>query len=143
MSSANKEKVAILAVGATLGLAVPVLVNLGLKAYRRRRSKPMKLGYWKIRGLAQPIRSETAGLQCPVTTAGRRGYSKRVTWHEAVMRYVSWCVVVGRLLMEYTGAPYEDEFYVQGDAPQYSREEWYSVRRLLRSQPPCPPHAAS
>lgn len=61
-SSAAKEKVICLALGASIGLALPGLLSWGLKAYRRRRSKPLKLGYWQIRGLAQPIRS--AVLPC-------------------------------------------------------------------------------
>jgi len=49
------------------------------------------LAYWKIRGLAQPI----------------------------------------RLLLEYAGIPYEDVKYEQGDAPDYSREAWLSVKHTL------------
>lgn len=47
-----------------------------------------ELGYWKIRGLAQPI----------------------------------------RLLLTYVGEDFKDTQYEQGDAPDYSREAWYSVK---------------
>lgn len=46
------------------------------------------LGYWKIKGLAQPI----------------------------------------RLLLTYTGESFEDKQYEQGDAPDFSRDEWFSVK---------------
>nr|XP_022302683.1 glutathione S-transferase Mu 3-like [Crassostrea virginica] len=49
------------------------------------------LGYWKIRGLAQPI----------------------------------------RLLLNYAGEEFEDVQYEQGDAPEYSREAWFSVKNTL------------
>ncbi|KAL3853135.1 hypothetical protein ACJMK2_016705 [Sinanodonta woodiana] len=49
------------------------------------------LGYWKIRGLAQPI----------------------------------------RLLLHYVGENYDDVMYEQGDAPDYSREQWTSVKHTL------------
>ncbi|KAL6044714.1 Glutathione S-transferase Mu 3 [Balamuthia mandrillaris] len=55
------------------------------------RSPVMILGYWAIRGLAQPI----------------------------------------RFLLEYVGEPYEDRKYVQGDGPEFSREEWLSVKHTL------------
>lgn len=31
-------------------------------------------------------------------------------------------------LLEYTGLPYEDRRYVQGNAPGYSREHWFGVK---------------
>jgi hypothetical protein len=31
-------------------------------------------------------------------------------------------------LLEYTGLPYEDRRYVQGHAPDYSREHWFGVK---------------
>lgn len=34
-----------------------------------------------------------------------------------------------RFLCAYTNTPWEDVFYVQGDGPEYSRAEWYSVNR--------------
>ncbi|XP_067683085.1 glutathione S-transferase Mu 5-like [Haliotis asinina] len=49
------------------------------------------LGYWAIRGLAQPI----------------------------------------RLLLTYGGEEFEDVQYVQGDAPDYSRESWTKVKHTL------------
>ncbi|XP_076451087.1 glutathione S-transferase Mu 4-like [Babylonia areolata] len=49
------------------------------------------LAYWKIRGLAQPI----------------------------------------RLLLNYAGEEFEDVYYEQGDAPDFSREEWYKVKQTL------------
>jgi len=51
----------------------------------------LTLGYWAIRGLAEP----------------------------------------SRLLLHYTKTPYNDEFYVQGDAPEYSRDEWLSKKSKL------------
>ncbi|KAH9498436.1 Glutathione S-transferase Mu 5 [Bulinus truncatus] len=52
---------------------------------------PSQLGYWAIRGLAQPI----------------------------------------RLLLNYVGEEFEDNRYVQGDAPEYSRAEWEKVKYTL------------
>ncbi|XP_062570302.1 glutathione S-transferase Y1-like [Saccostrea cucullata] len=49
------------------------------------------LGYWKIRGLAQPI----------------------------------------RLLLNYVGEEFDDVQYEQGDAPEYSRDAWLSVKDTL------------
>lgn len=49
------------------------------------------LGYWKIRGLAQPI----------------------------------------RLLLTYAGEDFENVMYEQGDAPDYSRESWMSVKQSM------------
>lgn len=49
------------------------------------------LGYWKTRGLAQPI----------------------------------------RLLLNYVGEDFDDVQYELGDAPDYSREEWLSVKNTL------------
>jgi len=49
------------------------------------------LGYWAIRGLAQPI----------------------------------------RFLLEYTGTPYEERRYQQGDAPDYSIKEWAAEKYNL------------
>ncbi|ELR19868.1 Glutathione Stransferase [Acanthamoeba castellanii str. Neff] len=36
-----------------------------------------------------------------------------------------------RFLLEYTGLPYEDRRYVQGHAPDYSREHWFGVKNSL------------
>nr|APX42722.1 glutathione S-transferase [Corbicula fluminea] len=47
-----------------------------------------ELGYWKIRGLAQPI----------------------------------------RLLLTYVGEDFTDTQYEQGDAPEFSRDAWFSVK---------------
>lgn len=49
------------------------------------------LGYWKIRGLAQPI----------------------------------------RLLLNYVGEEFDDVQYEQGDAPEFSRDAWLSVKNTL------------
>ena len=49
------------------------------------------LGYWNIRGLAQPI----------------------------------------RLLLKYSGTDFDDKRYTQGDGPDFSREEWTSVKSTL------------
>jgi len=46
------------------------------------------LGYWKIRGLASPI----------------------------------------RYLLEYCNVPYQEDFYVQGDGPEFSRDDWFSKK---------------
>jgi len=51
----------------------------------------IRLGYWAIRGLAQPIRT----------------------------------------LLRHLGVPFEDELFVQGDGPSYSREAWLSVKAGL------------
>jgi hypothetical protein len=32
------------------------------------------------------------------------------------------------MVLEFTHTPYEDVFYEQGDAPEYSRAEWFNVR---------------
>lgn len=55
------------------------------------KKTPIKLGYWKIRGLAQPV----------------------------------------RYMLEYIEHPWTDEFYEQGDAPQFSIESWTSVKNNL------------
>lgn len=52
---------------------------------------PLELGYWAIRGLAQPI----------------------------------------RLILEHTGTSYKDTRYTVGEAPDYSRESWNSVKHSL------------
>ncbi|BFZ08943.1 hypothetical protein BsWGS_11982 [Bradybaena similaris] len=52
---------------------------------------PSQLGYWSIRGLANPI----------------------------------------RLLLNYVGEDYEDVLYKMGDGPEFSREEWLSVKFTL------------
>jgi glutathione S-transferase len=49
------------------------------------------IGYWAIRGLAEPA----------------------------------------RLALHYTKTPYTDKMYVQGDGPEYSREEWLSEKQNL------------
>lgn len=49
------------------------------------------LGYWDIRGLAQPI----------------------------------------RLLLEYTGTPYEEKAYVCGEAPNYDKSCWFNVKEKM------------
>ncbi len=49
------------------------------------------LGYWKIRGLASPI----------------------------------------RYLLEYCKVSYQEEFYVQGDGPEFSRDDWLSKKFSL------------
>merc|ERR1711879_312665 len=36
-----------------------------------------------------------------------------------------------RFLLEYSGLPYEDRRYVQGNAPGYSREDWLGVKNSL------------
>lgn len=46
------------------------------------------LGYWAIRGLAEPI----------------------------------------RLALYYTKTPFNDKFYVQGEGPEFSRQEWLSEK---------------
>ncbi|GCB71198.1 glutathione S-transferase Mu 1-like [Scyliorhinus torazame] len=51
----------------------------------------MKLGYWDIRGLAQPI----------------------------------------RLLLEYCGTEYEEQFYSCGEAPNYDKSCWFDVKPKL------------
>ena len=51
----------------------------------------VRLGYWNIRGLAQPI----------------------------------------RLMLEHMGAPYTNELYTQGDAPEFSRDEWLAKKFTL------------
>ncbi|XP_045165161.2 glutathione S-transferase Mu 3-like [Mercenaria mercenaria] len=53
-----------------------------------------ELGYWKIRGLAQPI----------------------------------------RLLLTYVEEEFQDTMYEQGDAPDYSREAWTSVKPKFAEQ---------
>eukprot|EP01006_Ploeotia_vitrea_P057560 TRINITY_DN68190_c2_g1_i1.p1 TRINITY_DN68190_c2_g1~~TRINITY_DN68190_c2_g1_i1.p1 ORF type:complete len:240 (+),score=115.38 TRINITY_DN68190_c2_g1_i1:51-770(+) len=57
---------------------------------KQQEATPKKyiLGYWAIRGLANPI----------------------------------------RMMLEWAGADWEDELYVQGDGPEFSREEWNSVK---------------
>ncbi|XP_059153766.1 glutathione S-transferase Mu 4-like isoform X2 [Physella acuta] len=52
---------------------------------------PSRLGYWAIRGLAQPI----------------------------------------RLLLTYVGEDFNDDRYVQGDGPTFSRDEWMKVKNTL------------
>lgn len=52
---------------------------------------PAQLGYWAIRGLAQPI----------------------------------------RLLLSYVGQDFEDVLYKLGEGPEFSREEWLSVKYTL------------
>ena len=64
------------------------------------KNAPIKLGYWKIRGLAQPI----------------------------------------RYLLEYTEHPYEDVHYEQGDGPNFSVEEWTSVKNTLGLDFPTVPY---
>jgi glutathione S-transferase len=49
------------------------------------------LGYWAIRGLAEP----------------------------------------SRLALHYSKTPYTDKFYVQGDGPEFSRDEWLSEKQKL------------
>lgn len=49
------------------------------------------LGYWAIRGLAEPT----------------------------------------RLALHYSKTPYTDKFYVQGEGPEFSREEWLSEKQTL------------
>jgi glutathione S-transferase len=61
------------------------------------------LGYWDIRGLAEPIR-----------------YSEK----DCKKRFVTDQCACPSFLLEYTGITYEDRRYVQGDAPGYSREQW-------------------
>jgi hypothetical protein len=53
--------------------------------------KPLKIGYWKIRGLIAPV----------------------------------------RYILEYLGVPYEEVQYEQGDAPDYDRSCWFSVKEKL------------
>ncbi|XP_018422494.1 PREDICTED: glutathione S-transferase Mu 1-like isoform X3 [Nanorana parkeri] len=36
-----------------------------------------------------------------------------------------------RLLLEYTGTPYEEKLYVTGDAPNYDRSQWLDVKEKL------------
>jgi glutathione S-transferase len=36
-----------------------------------------------------------------------------------------------RLVLQYTKTPYVDKVYRQGDAPEYSREEWLSEKQIL------------
>jgi hypothetical protein len=49
------------------------------------------LGYWAIRGLAEPA----------------------------------------RLVLHYTKTPYTEKMYVQGEGPEYSREEWLSEKQKI------------
>lgn len=51
--------------------------------------QPLILGYWKIRGLAQPV----------------------------------------RMAARYAGVEYTDEFFEQGDAPEYSRDVWLNAKK--------------
>lgn len=55
------------------------------------QTQKVKLGYWKIRGLASSI----------------------------------------RYLLEYCNVPYEGEYYVQGDGPEFSRDDWLSKKFTL------------
>eukprot|EP01083_Nonionella_stella_P097038 272780_1 len=58
------------------------------RAAKRSKSE-IVLGYWAIRGLAQPI----------------------------------------RFILEYTGFPYKDHIYTQGDAPDFDRSVWLSEKK--------------
>lgn len=53
--------------------------------------KPLKIGYWKIRGLIAPV----------------------------------------RYILEHLGIPYVEEMYEQGDAPDFDRSCWFSVKEKL------------
>jgi glutathione S-transferase len=55
-----------------------------------------RLGYWKIRGLAQAV----------------------------------------RLVFEFSATKYEEELYEQGDAPEFSREQWTRAKPVLAAQNP-------
>ena len=36
-----------------------------------------------------------------------------------------------RYLLEYTKTPYEDKHYTQGDAPDFSRQDWLDVKPTI------------
>lgn len=57
-------------------------------------AEPVVIGYWAIRGLAQPIRN----------------------------------------LCRYMGIAWKDELFTQGDAPEYSRDEWLKAKDAMADE---------
>jgi len=83
-AAASSSSSSAAAAAAATGSAAANAAAPNAAAPKAATAKPAILGYWKIRGLAEPIRQ----------------------------------------VLEYTGTPYVNQHYVQGEAPNFSREEW-------------------
>mmetsp|Transcript_24778 Transcript_24778/g.32371 ORF Transcript_24778/g.32371 Transcript_24778/m.32371 type:complete len:267 (-) Transcript_24778:287-1087(-) len=81
-------EVVALSLGVLALAQAPSLCSALSKAFGKSSNSKLTIGYWKIRGLAQPI----------------------------------------RFLLEYTGTPYADQQYEQGEGPKFDRSCWLDVK---------------